>query len=222
MKRYVLIFVAFVMLLSFCGCSLSYRYINNAEGSFCAGYSERLEDAFWGEYIWDGTEEKMNIIIPDEYNGVVVKTLGGYCGRGVPTPFTVDFADSAKESLSPNADRWYNTSVINSTENSNVTHLKFDLHISKNIKEIENLYLDKFIFAEYAQNGQTYCKVYVLTFNITCDDDNKYFYANDGKLYYKKDDSLVKEIFYEDFDFLRHVEENKNATGWKNYEGKVE
>ena len=63
------------------------------------------------------------------------------------------------------------------------------------------------VLAEYEKNGETIYNVYILTCYVTCDENNKIFYAKDGKLYYKKTNELVEGIIYEDFDIKEH---NKN------------
>ena len=58
--------------------------------------------------------------------------------------------------------------------------------------------------AEYEENGETISNIYVLTCYVTCDENNKTFYAKDGKLYFKQTNELVVDIVYEDFDIEAH------------------
>lgn len=214
MKYIVTLFLIIVLLLTLSSCSLWYDHENNAVGFFNVGYSESLNDAFIGAYNWDGTDEGMNITIPKYYNNIKIKELGGYCGRGVPTPFEILPAEEARNILCPNATEWSRVAHTATIVASSVQYLNFTVNISKYIQEIENLDAGGIIVAEYVENGETKYNVYVLTCYITCDEDNKTFYAKDGKLYLRDGDVLVEDIIYEDFDLEAHNEKYKDETAW--------
>lgn len=72
-----------------CGCSLEYSEWGK-EGNFTYAYGDKK--AFVTEYRWDGTVEGMNIILPESFDGKEIISIGGYFGRGLPTPFTVDIS----------------------------------------------------------------------------------------------------------------------------------
>ena len=86
-KRLFAIALFFSLIFSLDECSLWYVYVNNAVDSFDLGYSERLGEAFFADYNWDGTEQGKNIVLPEKYNGATITGLGGYTGRGYPSPF---------------------------------------------------------------------------------------------------------------------------------------
>ena len=204
-----MVMLALLLTFSLCGCSLLYEYTGGVV--FDLGYSKTLNKAFFADYNWDGTEEGMSIILPDRYNKTIITGLGGYTGRGYPSPFRIRPTDEAREMLCPNATEWSYISHTAYMEDYSLHYLPFKLHINTNIKEIENLSMGGIIIAEYDENGEERCNVYVLTCYVTCDETNKTFYAKDGKLYYRKDDTLVEGITYEDFDLDEHNERNKDA-----------
>ncbi len=71
------------------GCSTDYSEWGQ-EGNFTFAYGDKT--AFVTEYRWDGTAEGTNIVLPESYEGRKVVAIGGYFGRGLPTPFTVDIS----------------------------------------------------------------------------------------------------------------------------------
>ena len=213
MKKLLVISLLLGLIFSLCGCSLLYTHVNNAVGSFDVGCSEKLGKAFLAGYNWDGTEEAMNIVLPESYNGVKITGLGGYTGRGVPAPFRIEPNEKAREILCPNATDWMYAHGRITIEIANVQYLRFKLHISKQIAEIENLSAGGFIIAEYQENGETKEIVYILTCYVTCDEGNNTFYSKDGKLYNRQDNSLVEDIVYEDFDLEEYIEQTKEERG---------
>ena len=156
----------------------------------------------------------MIITIPEHYNDSKIKGLGGYCGRGVPTPFKIILTEEAEKILCQNATGWsymiHTADIVADT----VKYLKFTVNISKHIKEIENLCAGGIIVAEYTEKDETKCNVYVLTCYVTCHDDNKTFYAKEGKLYFRENDVLVEDFVYEDFDLELYNEKHKYETPW--------
>lgn len=210
MKKLSLLLLISVLLFSMCSCSLWYDHENNAIGCFDVGYAEFTKDAFVASYNWDGSNEGMNIVVPEVYNDIKISGMGGYFGRGVPTPFIIHFSDEARAKFCPSATGWFYASHTANIENANVQYLPFQLHISKNIKEAVNLCMGGIIVAERVENEEEICKVYVLTCYVTCDEENKTFYSEDGKLYYRKNNVLVEDIVYYDFDLEEHNKNNKD------------
>ena len=200
MKRIFGLLLLVTIISSFCGCSLLYDYESYAVGLFDVGYSSALNNAFLGTYNWDGTEENMNVVIPESYNGIKITELGGYFGRGVPSPFTISPTEDALNVLCENATEWQYVSDTANIDNYNVQYLRFKLNVSKYISEVENFYSGDIIVAKYTENGEVKYNAYVLTCYVTCDADNEKFYSKDGKLYLKETDTLVENIIYEDFD----------------------
>ena len=214
MKKLVVVILSILLIFSLCGCSLLYDHKYYAVDSFNVGYSDFLNEAFLGDYNWDGTEEGMNITIPEYYNNIKIKGLGGYHGRGVPTSFEIVPNEEARNILCPNATRWSYVSDTESMDIGTVQYLKFTLNISKYIKEIECLNAGGIIAAKYVENEETKYNIYVLTCYVTCNEDNKTFYAKDGKLYFRDGDVLVEDIVYEDFDLEVHNDRLKDGETW--------
>lgn len=210
MKKMVSFLVLLCLSFSLCSCSIWYDYVNNAIGSFDVGYSESKNKAFLASYTWDGSEEGMNIVTPNDYNSVIITGLGGYTGRGVPSPCMITLSSEAQMQLCSDATKWYYASHTANMNDADVQYLHFQLHVGEHIKEIENLSMGGIILASYEENGEEKYSVFVLTCYVTCDEANKTFYSNDGKLYRRKGNVLVEDIFYDDFDIDAHNEKNKN------------
>ena len=72
MKKIAIVILSVLLIFSLFGCSLLYDHEICAVGFFDVGYSKALNDAFIGTYNWDGTNEGMNIVIPEYYNNFKV------------------------------------------------------------------------------------------------------------------------------------------------------
>jgi hypothetical protein len=197
MKKLFSVAIAAILLLSLLGCSLNYVWVDKAIDSYSLGYSEKYRKAFLSTYYWDGSEEGTSLALPEAYNDAVIFGLGGYTGRGYPCPFSVELDDSAKKLLCSDATEWY-YSHKDDLENHSVEYLNFNIHVGENIREAENLNLDLVYIAEYYENGEKRSSAYVPIFSFTCEENNKSFYAKNGKLYYKANDTLVEGINYVD------------------------
>lgn len=194
MKKIISVFFIVALLFTLVGCSLAYD--GNAKvGNFDVYYSDFYKDAFLGGYYWDGSKEGMNIVIPEEYNGYTVTELGGYHGRGVPTAFGVVIDE---KSHYPEVYEWVTASQKAVSKDCEVVYYTFNIHISKNIEKIEFHNLDSFVLGEDLSGNE---KIAIIPlYKFTCDQDNKNFYVKDGKLYDKKNDSLIENINYYDFE----------------------
>ena len=212
MKRIVGILAIITMLFILTGCK-EYEYDSEATECFGIGYSTYENKAFVGEYRYDLAKSNTDIVIPEEYKGIPITKLGGYFGLGVPTPFGIDFV---LESL-PDYESVVRISscyedMVDPTKDE-IIYIDFTLLISKNIEVFENTMLDWYRIVEYpiececdeqssceiCENEQTRVVAYIPRFYVTCDEANKTFYAKDGKLYLKADNTLVEEISYFDF-----------------------
>ena len=208
MKKSIVFLLCFVICLSFSGCSLMYDHQINAVGKFDVGYSKMLNNAFLASYHWDGSDEAKNIVIPEEYQGIPITDLGGYYGRGVPCAFGVSFSESLQNEFCSEANEWFVSNTYEDIEGVETIYLNFNLHISKNIKQITAHTLDIFYEGMYS-NGEDYHPIIMVVplYNITCDEDNDTFYSENGKLYYKNDDALVADVLYYDLDITEYVKE---------------
>ena len=144
-------------------------------------------------YTWDGDPEKTDIVIPEKYGKQKIKCLGGYFGRGLPSPFFIDCSsylgiksdvDETVGSLTGSMD----PSMIE--PGTKVVYTDFTIHLSKYIEKI----YARVDATEYTVKGEK--TAYCPRVSIICDEDNKTFYSKDGKLYYRQDDTLVDGFNY--------------------------
>lgn len=201
MKKLIAVFLSIFICLTFSGCSLLFEYQTDAIDNFDIGYSKVLNEAFVSSYNWDGTDETKNIVIPEEYNGEKITALGGYFGRGVPCAFGVDLPDSYLNDLCDEVNQWVCSDIYEDVGSVDTVYLNFNLHISENIEQIQIHTLDRVYNGTYFNGDYNSKIIVVLLYNITCDEDNKTFYAKEGKLYYRQNDELVSDILYYDYDF---------------------
>lgn len=179
MKNARIFFAVFSLVLLCGGCAYEYQ---NENALWDAGMqympSSLRSVCFAGTYVWDGNESTMAITIPDEYEGYKVTALGGYAGHGGGVPLDIWIEGTEEYVESP------------PTEAVEIVPYPFQLHIGKNVKEIA---LSKLTF--YRRIGDANrCAQILLT--VTCSDENKTFYAKDGKLYRRADDTLVEGFWY--------------------------
>ena len=195
------------------------------EGDFEIGYSEKVNDAFVGEYVWRGhLGEDMDIVLPNTYNGAPVTALGGYCGLGVPTPFRIHFAgtddfikelfgDAEGNRLAINCDFYSNTQEevyadlkaqleprYDTSKEFEFKDFTFNLHIGPNLQKIE------LISGEYvagsikelrilANEENEVITVCAFSFVITVDEGNEYFYSDDLGRMYYKENNNLVTCF---------------------------
>ena len=161
----------------------------------CTGYGEEVKegpwsaylgekDAFVYEYRWDGTKEGLRIE-PGAINGLPVTRYGGYMGRGVPCPFYIDIpkARLSSQNIVPKEE------IIDTIE--------FTLVVGSQIRDFNlgNYGLGGYYLLNEKKDGKNaYYKVLI---HPEADPANPWYYEKDGKLYLKKDDSLVRNICYE-------------------------
>ncbi len=195
----------FALTLSLTGCCLFYNMEYDSESGFDIGYSELYNDAFAAAYMWDGKEDTTALTVPDEYDGMPVTSLGGYFGRGVPSPLQLTLDDEARRLLCPDAIEWYATDFVSDENICEFFPLSFSLHIGKNVKEINGLALFYFIVARHESNAKSILNYYVPLFTVTCDEENEVFYSEDGKLYYRENGQLVTGIIYGDFNVWEYI-----------------
>ena len=202
-KRFVSIFCFLISLaLTLTGCTLCYEFDGNAIDNFDVGYSDELDDAFVATYHWDGSDDTKNIVIPEEYNGMKITSLGGYTGTGLPHAFSVDPEQFYLKNYEDDVNQWFASSIYRDIGTVETVYLNFNIRISKNIEQIKCHTLDCFSEGVYFDGEEYHSKIMIVfLYHITCDEENEIFYAKDGKLYYRENDSLVSDILYYDHDF---------------------
>lgn len=88
MKKKIISFILLILCsVLLAGCAMEY-YTTEEDGNFT--YALAKKKAFLAGYTWDGTEEGMKITVPKKFDGKKIVAIGGFYGRGLPMPFTVD------------------------------------------------------------------------------------------------------------------------------------
>lgn len=190
------------ILLTFClsGCifeEVSLFYTDNAEvNGFYIGINRASNCCFVGDYKCTEYTDDLEIIIPDDYEGRPVKRIGGYYGRGLPTPFSISLADlymNAPEDSKYNAILHGDINKFEILEDYVIENVVFNLNIGKNIENIVFVDMDEY-YPHINDDGSI--TFYHSVVNISCSDENKNFYSKDGKLYNKKTDELISDFAY--------------------------
>ena len=201
--RFYSAFFVFLFCVLLCSCSLFYCYEKN--GAFGIGFSKIENSAFVSDVDYNYGDDK-KIVLPSEYNGIKIKALGGYFGRGVPAPFclSVDV-----KSILFGADEYYATSeryLYDKTtgwwDETEIVDCRVDIVLPEYLEKAEYLLLDEIFVAEFKkENGKTLAKIFRPTFSFSISENNKNFFTENGKLYYKNSGLLIDGIVYAENDF---------------------
>ena len=142
--------------------------------------------AFAGIYTWDGAGDTVEYVIPDWVNGAKVTSLGGLVygtafkklpyGWGLALPQT--FRGAKRYHLEP-------------PENATPVTLTVHLHLGRYVSHIANMGVPDAVW--YCGGDESYSLRQ--RWVITCDERNKTYYAEDGRLYYRQTGKPV------DFDY---------------------
>jgi hypothetical protein len=183
------------------GCALeevSLLYSDSTEkDGFYIAINKTANCCFVGKYNCAEYTENLEITIPDDCNGVPIKRIGGYYGRGVPTPFFISVADlyiNAPEDSDYNSVFSGDINEYDISEEYTIKDIVFHLNIGKNVEIIEFVVMDKY-YPHINEDGSIV--FYHPVVNIECSSENNYFYSKQGKLYNKNTDKLVSDFVYE-------------------------
>ena len=133
---------------------------------------------FAGAYTWDSQSYVAVLDIPDSCGEYRVSALGGYVGSGAPVPFFVNIPNAifcCKEETLP--------------QDAEIEYYHLILNIGRYVRD------DKFIVMDEFHNVGENQFIQILV-TVSCSAQNRDFYAEDGKLYRKSDDSLVEAFYY--------------------------
>lgn len=199
MKKIAIIALYGVIMLTFSGCCLSYDYTD--ENGLGIGYSELGNSAFISEVnIKKG--DSFSIILPDEYNGIVVKDLGGCFGRGVPCPFYINIDIQA---VYPDCDECYCTDeeylyddTLDWWDSVGIIDCEFTITLPSNLENIVDADMCVYVAEFNSYNGTVVAKAIRPTVYLNISEDNKNFYTENGKLYDKHTKELIDGFIYKD------------------------
>jgi hypothetical protein len=182
------------------GCVLeevSLLYSCDEWNGFTIGVNKAASSCFVGAYTSTDYIENQEITIPDEYENKPITRIGGYYGRGVPTPFSIslekDAYMNAPEGSAYHAVYVGNIPDYHITDAHSVEDLVFTLNIGKNIKSIDYVIMDT-NYPHVNEDGSV--TFYHPVVHINCSEENARFYSKDGKLYNKKTDELISVFAY--------------------------
>lgn len=200
MKKLIALLLVLSLLVSLSGCafaelSLLYSERSETEG-FSVGINPTANCAFAGTYTCAEYTENMELIIPESCDGVPVKRIGGYFGRGVAEPFAISLAELYMNA--PQGSKYasvFSGNIEDYTipETYRVENVPFRLHIGGNIDTVARVEMDRYYPHLNADGSVTF---YHPVVHITCAAENEHFYAKDGKLYEKKSDTLIYGFAY--------------------------
>ena len=133
--------------------------------------------------IYDPSVDTGIIEIPEYCGRYHVTALGGYLGKGLPSPFWIEVEGVDTErycSLSEKA----SAPEEGETVNDNIVYYDLTLKIGPDIRSI---------YAEQAgqDDGE---KMHIVRVYVECDPDNQEFYSENGILYYKTGENKGKEV----------------------------
>ena len=144
-----------------------------------AFYTHRIgKTCFAGCYYWNIDSNYAVLDIPNSCDGYRVTELGGFIGIGGPCPFTVVLPDTKSV---------HNENTL--PVGSQVEQYHLVINLGQYRKE------DEFVHMKVYHRLEDDRFVQILV-SVNCSEDNRYFYSLDGKLYRRKDDTLVDNFFY--------------------------
>ena len=193
MRYPITVIIILFLFITLSACTFYDASETTSDGWFVC-YSNLFRNCFVGPYYWNGDPENMTLTIPDTYNNFPVTELGGYSGRGVPTPFEVLLPDEYNVEFGTNYNpKDYPEDTSDLYPNGyKVVELKFSLIIGKNLSKIKNTLMGYYAVKQTDGSYILYHAVYY----VTCAEENKAFYSKDGRLYYKANDELIEDIAY--------------------------
>ena len=139
------------------------------------GVNTLTKKGFASTYHWSTTATEAEIVIPDTVDGYTVTKLGCYNGGG-GSPFAVSLNGALPFSGTL-------------PEDAQVEQYHLVIHIGEKLKEAELVVLDCY----HKLMEDRFVQILV---SIECDEENPYFYSQDGKLYKRTDNALVDGFFY--------------------------
>ncbi len=205
MKRFIALILFIVLILCLSGCKLediSILYTERvSKDGFDIVVNKTADCCFIGRYICTGYAGNYVVTIPDDYEGTPITRIGGYYGRGLPTPFCMDASElymNAPEGSRYNSVFYGDINDFNISDTYRVEELTYVLDIGKNIETIVNV-SDPY-YPHINEDGSI--TFYHPVFYINCSEENENFYSKNGRLYHKDTDELVLDFAYPSSDTI--------------------
>ncbi len=208
MKRIIALCIIAVLVCGvFAGCDASVFYNETAVvDGLTIEISRKANNCFAGCYTCDGYEENMEITIPDSYDGVPLTQLGGYVGSGAPSPFCIELGGEYSYIASDSdymyfydgerlfcLDNCLDDESVEFEGEYNIEETVFTLNLGKNISKIEKVAMG-FYYTSLNDDGSI--TVYHPVVYVVCSEENKHFYSENGRLYSRKTNELIKDFDY--------------------------
>ena len=204
MKKIIGIILLINIVLCLFGCffdevSLLYSDFANADG-FHICINRTSHCCFVGYYNCTEYTDNLEITIPDEYEGIPIKRIGGSYGRGVPTPFSISLSDlymNAPKGKDSRYDGVFHGDLneFGFVDEYVIEDVVFILNIGKNIEVVDYVVMDEY-YPHINEDGSI--TFYHPVVNINCSEENEHFYSEDGKLYDKKTNEMISNFAYAD------------------------
>ncbi|MGN1295622.1 MAG: hypothetical protein ACI4U5_04370 [Bacilli bacterium] len=187
------------LLLCFFSCSLTYEFIQL--DNIGIGYSKIEKSAFIGNVSYKEGDDD-HIVLPSSYNNITIKDLGGYFGRGVPTPFGINIYVSPSF---PYEDKYitleeyiYDQDYLKWWNDYEIISYKIYLTLPDKLKNIKYTSCKEIVVVTTKNEDDTiHALIYRPVYYLIIDESNPYFYTEDGKLYNKQNNQLYEDFLYE-------------------------
>lgn len=200
MKKFLAMLLSICLMLCFSSCAFeeaSLLYFDTVEkDNFFIAINKIANCCFVGSYNCTEYTQNLKITIPDDYNDIPIKRIGGYFGTGLPTPFSISLADLYVNA--PNNSEYSGIFVgdidkFEIPEDYVIEDIAFTLNIGKNIEHIEYVEMDQY-YPHINEDGTI--TFYHPVVNINCSIENKHFYSKAGKLYSRSTGELISDFAY--------------------------
>jgi hypothetical protein len=197
MKKTLTVLFALSLVPALMSSSCAMDYSESVEsGGLTYFTAKRTKKAFASVYAYDGTEAGKQIVVLDNIQGFEVNELGGFMGRGLPCPFYMSIPNNSPAPYTGVEDKECPNAVITEDDPATtpswypagytIEKIVFEVSIGKNIAGLPNV--EKTNYFCFRQQDKSYY-IYQTEMTWVCSEDNATFYAKDGILYNRKDNS---------------------------------
>lgn len=180
MKNTLKLITGAILVSSLSSCSLSYKVDSLDE--CVVGYSKNNAFIECVTYNLDTSE----IHLPSEYKEVRVEELDWYYGRGVPTPFFLEYDDNTNGFV---------TDFDEIEESDTIIEVNINIYLPKYLKKCA--YIQQCVSGTRENNHNT---IYIARCNYYIDNESEYFYTKNDKLFNRNDNTIVDKLIYQSSD----------------------